>query len=209
MIRLLIALAVALVVFPFSATPIAREDWPLARVNRSIGYLLTEHATNEAGETTYLQCSAIAIRKNLVYLTARHCLGPKMLMDEWLYVALDTEFPDSDLAVVRGTSDKRSSPLPLGPEPAPGAELLAIGFGLNSPVPLAFPGVFAANFTPPGGERAYQFMSERGLEGMSGGPVIDRKGRLVGVHLLGYEHVRVGGGPTYAEVKAAYTRTYR
>lgn len=174
---------------PLSGLPAPK--WPIERVQQSIAKLTyTEKGGN---------CTAVAIGKNNVFITASHCeptVGG-MIIDEWLTVRkLMREAGDLGVMVLKGEADKKFRPLELA-EPRIGTDILAIGFGDGAPVPLLFEGVYThPDLLLPDGTATLSFFSSHGTYGMSGGPVIDRDGHLVSIVIGSFEgglqHITTG-----------------
>lgn len=178
--------------------------WPIDKVERS----LVKVKQAEGG-----QCTAFSIRESQParWITMSHCLPEDRLSPLTVGDTIVTprtaviyeEHSDYGLAVIE-TGDRGVPPLKLGDEPKRGDTLLAIGYGANAPAVLFFDGVLIHPNLPFEGA-VLQFSSPPGMPGMSGGPLIDRRGRVVGVMAGAVQPTPVptslAFGPPYAVLK--------
>lgn len=150
-------------------------SWPIGRVAQSVVKL----------ETPIGMCSAVVITKELA-MTATHCLHDQMAVGRAPAFTVEQEPHEEGIAVIRGTWPQ-ARPIKLAPMVEPGDDLLVVGFGLNSPELLFFPGVAISHrLTIPGKALPSLWISAPAVYGFSGGPVVDRKGRLVSINIGGF-----------------------
>jgi len=178
----------------------------------SLGYL--QNADGSA-------CSTTAITAYKV-ITAAHCVvdetgmtrvdGYTMLLSE----VQDRELPSDQrygLAVYRADRPL-FHPVELAIEaPVPGSLSVQIGFGLGAPEPWLFGGLVSQpvmvhpTANPPAN---VMFFTANGLMGMSGGPVLDKDGRLISIVLGGFDPrtplQNIGYGVPYERLKAFYLK---
>lgn len=171
---LALVLAVFLVAPSLALAPIA--EWPLTRTTLSVAKITYVEAGN---------CTAFSINERQgYYMTAAHCLdqdNPTFLDKSPVAILAFEE--DDDLAVIRARVSRPA--LPLATDPEPGTELAAIGFGrrMVGP-PMISHGVMLPPTLMPGWPPRYYgrlLMTANILFGMSGGPLINRSGRVVSV----------------------------
>jgi hypothetical protein len=192
--RFLSALLVAAITL-VPASAFTAERWPLEKVFRSIARLDMEDGS----------CTATSVGgKYGFYLTAAHCIpdegSPYIAGRPGLLVEVDAVH---DLAVYSLMGQKGQPPIELGLSPQIGDEVLAVGYGGGWDFPSVSPigVVFANNALPPWAQDEgieYRFDSAVPTGGMSGGPVINRKGQIVGLVKCGAQ--LTGCGPTYSAV---------
>jgi S1-C subfamily serine protease len=194
--RLLAAVLLALLtVVPATAF----ERWPLAMVNRSVAMLAWQ---NEDGN-----CTAFSInQKKGRYLTAGHCVGDQgtvVLINDTEAELLYADYVN-DIAVYDVADGKGQPALKLGLAPVIGDEIMYVGHGYGAPVPVAEVGIFLIPSQLPPFEALSpkQFASTDAIPGMSGGPIVNRKGEVVGMVTCSYR--QLGCGVEYVTVARVY-----
>jgi V8-like Glu-specific endopeptidase len=189
-----------------SLTPV-QASWPIDKIVKSLGRFSAPYGE---GRTT---CTAVAISREIA-LTAAHCIPEDKASRDNLFideqrVSVPLEITDLDEnGIVPLRADREAFvPIALAPKPKVGDSLLVIGYGMNAPVPLFFSGeLIVHEMTAPGEDAPYfLFTSMSGMVGMSGGPVVDTRGRLVSIHLGGFDSAgplrNVGYSAAYELVK--------
>lgn len=186
---------------------------PLILLLSSAGPRYEQAVVNLTGNE--MQCSAVPIAP-LTFMTASHCVANQtdftMFVDNWLRVRTVEVNAEADIAVLVGTSDKGYQPVKLGKEPKPGDQVFIVGFGMGAPRPFVIDAVFMTEMKPPeGGEQTFGFLSRTGTIGMSGGPVLDKSMKLVGIEQGGYDfpHLTIGYVAAYPAVKALYDKHHK
>ena len=111
------------------------------------------------------------------------------------------------IAVVSARLDGEKFPsLKLGRAPKPGALVASVGFGGGSPQPLWYMGLISLPKVRIN-EGAFQMAhTATAMEGMSGGPILDAKGKVVGIILGGFAP---GNGPATVTLSPAYEELKR
>lgn len=191
----------ALLVFA-SVAPVSSFDWPVERIKDSIRIVGVDDQP--------VQCTAFLIdARRARWITASHCVYPNMFVDTLRVqeIAFKDE-SDTGLAVI-GTELMLNAPQPLklGPAPKRGQDVLALGH-VSGPFVL-FPGVFMSPeiIIEDKPQATYALTA---MQGMSGGPVIDRSGRVVGVITGGIKptplFIYVPYGPQYAKLKQLFDK---
>lgn len=174
--------------------------WPVSRVRESAAPFYAVSEGRVKG-----QCTAVAIRPD-VMLTASHCFLMIKDATDW-FVGEHRVFPvevdtsSEGLAVVR--ADRAIlRPMSLGRKPRLGDEVLITGFGVNSPELFVFPGVvWSHTMKDPGdGKGPFMWLSFDAIEGMSGGPIVNRRGELVSLVIGGYASMKIGYNATWDQV---------
>ena len=179
--RLIAALiAILLLVLPASAA-----DWSgvFDRTKFSVASLFSD-----AGS-----CTAFSIDQGRRhYLTADHCIATDGTMAFWKegipgfntqgtfdVVRVLQRSKELDAAVVEGSIGLPA--LMPGPEPKIGSELASIGYALGEPAPWIFGSLVASvkDARSYGQTRRIIFRDNQDVMGVSGGPVVDRQGRVV------------------------------
>ena len=138
-------------------------------------------------------CTAFSINQQKgYYLTAAHCLGENMAMWKEATTATGTQHTfrvlrvlgssiELDLAVLEAAEGLQG--LPRGRVPNKGDEVASIGYAFGEPEPF----IIGAIITHIKEARSYGryrhiiMKDNQDIGGMSGGPVVDTKGRLVGM----------------------------
>jgi S1-C subfamily serine protease len=158
----------ALVCVATLATPALADDWPVARLARSVFSI----------RGAEMQCSAVLVGENGIYLTAAHCAVEEMSIRGVPCKVLSRSESD-DLAVFQAPSFNAPPMKVSKSDPKPGAEILQLGYGLNAPVVTPIPSLFIGPVGPLGAPPVVTAAGS--LEGMSGGPIVNRRGEIVGL----------------------------
>lgn len=171
--------------------PIYAHDWTAAtaRVERSL--VRVTHPHDAGGEYV---CTGFSINKrHSNILTAYHCIqmdlnDPDSPEAEHVYVDgqlayVLAKWPDYDLVILSGTWRKPS--LDYRQEPVrKGLPVAALGFAYGRVTDMLLTGVIAApsaDWGIPGPEGNWQTVDRPFIGGMSGGPIFDEFGDVVGV----------------------------
>lgn len=184
MVRLLLALALS--------CPLL---WPVARVEPAIQVLTVIDGT----------CTAFRIHAER-WITASHCLTSGLVHAHIgelpVLETLEDLKGDSGIAVLRTAPSK-------GPKlkvafARRGEDVLVVGYGGGAPTVLFFPAVVQMEHVILNTDPA-QTYSAGGIQGMSGGPIINRRGDVTGVCLGSFVPsalpVAIGYGPTFEALK--------
>lgn len=155
-----LVLAVSLLLLPVSGVP-ATEPSAIQRVVPSIVYVDVD-AVN--------MCTGFVVAPRRV-LTAVHCLPEK---GEPTVDKLPTRVVKRDAWLALLEVETPKPPVTLGSLPAPGESVVALGFAYNGPLTVLSRSVALIE----GGDVV---MDGALAPGMSGGPVIDAAGRVVGL----------------------------
>ncbi len=177
--RLLAAVVVSLL----AVVPLAGDSWPLERINRSIAKVTW--ASDEGS------CSAFSINERKgYYITAYHCFARQGMFVGGVAAQEIAAYPDYDLAVI----GSRARPaLKLGPKPTLGDEVLSLGYGYGAPFTTPVVGLVASHseMYPESGYSVVplQWQAPTFYNGMSGGPIVNHSGQVVGVVKCGYANL--------------------
>lgn len=205
-----------LVVALLIAIPAWAMDWEnqSAKMQKSVQRMEITR-TDAYGNTGTGACTAFSINDLRDYfLTAAHCFGDKMtvgghdarvvMIDEGadlmvLQVPESGEVPEVKPAKPRNCKDGHVAAA------CQGQEIAAMGFGFGAPVPLLKTGhVSWPAVAIPGwgfGVDEIMLLSDFAyIPGMSGGPVFDANGKIVGIVQWGDDGNYVGGGRYITEV---------
>lgn len=139
-------------------------------------------------------CTGFLIEPGLI-LTANHCLGTNLLADgDKTIVKGKDEF--YDLALLTSKTSKPS--LTFRDEPVMEQEnLFGVGYGNGWSVPIAIREVVVVpNYAPFPGASSGIIGKAGFIGGMSGGPVIDASGKVVGIVQRGQSGLDYGVGVT-------------
>lgn len=206
--RTLTALLISLLV----AAPLMAFSWekPAAKVERSVQRMSMSY-TDDFGNTGQGACTAFSINDLRDYfLTAAHCFGTDMtvgghearlvLLDEAsdlmvLMVPQSGEVPEVKFASLR------TCPKSFRDYVCQGEDVAAMGFGFGGDVPLlktgtvSYPDVRIPEIGP---NEHILLVGFTYIPGMSGGPVFNSDGKLVGIVQFGNYYI--GGGRTLTEI---------
>lgn len=149
-------------------------------------------------------CSAFSIDKDKgLYITAAHCIEDNLMMQTSIVKPL-AHNDEADLAIIQ--SNIHLPAIPLGDPPPLGSKVTAIGqldgYPFTYTVPLT---IYGVKISP---EHGYMFVftgKDQVIEGMSGGPIVDEKGKAVSVTLCYIDgHERYSCGVFYPDLAKAY-----
>lgn len=184
--------AVALLLVFLSSNPLRLDaaDWSLAltRVLPALVQIQTSVVLPD-GTVRAAVCSGIVLHKKLHYiLTAKHCtqdVHAVVVLGEPAEVVWSAPDPAIDLAIVQaaaplhGQIRRRGRPLWI---PMP---LMAVGFAYGHEIPMVRLGHLGrvATWTHPDFVGLWYEADVPWAKGMSGGPVVDEEGYLVGIVL--------------------------
>jgi len=148
-------------------------------------------------------CSAFQVKPG-VYFTAAHCLHAASITLAGRPVTVLLADDVSDLGVFRAEF-KLPKVIELGKAPKPLDAVNMIGYSIIPNAPFFFGGfVLADVISPVEGIAPVLLINHPVAPGMSGGPIVDRTGKLVSVISGGNE--LVSGGVPYFHVAQAYRR---
>lgn len=194
--RLILAASVAVAILWSQAEQLSAFDWSnvYRRVQPSVAQLFHDRGS----------CTAFSIHQQERYwLTANHCInedGSMAFFKEGIpgivtqgtfevtkVIARSVEL---DLALLQ--SDVGFPALQPGSEPKRGNELASIGYALSEPEPFIFGSIVASvkDARSYGSTRRIILRDNQDMGGMSGGPVVDVRGRVVAMVQQG---LTVGG----------------
>lgn len=163
---------------PATPEPEAPKVDPVARAVKNTIALAVKD-----GETYDLFCSGVAV--DGTFLTAEHCTKPGeeffvLFRGRWYPGALVASDPEHDLAVIDAVGAKVKDSLEVSPwEPEYGMFIVFLGFPLGDPH-LHFSAARVS--APVDSSDGYLFdVDGQFLPGNSGGPVLDERGRLIGI----------------------------
>lgn len=182
--RVLVAVVLMAVLALQGIRPVDAADWSrvAARLQSStVAIACANHAQNT--------CTAFSINRDQgLYMTAAHCVPASYSADEvdepridgqpFTIVFLSTEL---DLAIVqaavkRPALEPRATPLLVG------SEVVSYGYGYGSPAPILRTGVISGFMADASTGAEWQMLDNALVGGMSGGPIVDREGKVVGVN---------------------------
>lgn len=188
--RFLVALLMAATMACSSVPkPVTQPVNVVSQTIRSVGHLTGTE--DEQGMTVGYGCSAFSLAKR-VFLTAAHCIGDNMKLDGRTVAVVAVDKPN-DLALI--VSDESMPSLKVRHEPLGlDEEVLAVGYGYNMTfATVTRHRVLAVKTTPDAKEIAPGSWFANGfIGGMSGGPVVDTTGQVVGIVQRGSSQVGYG-----------------
>lgn len=172
----LLPLALTLL-FSLSMAPLPRSEgaWPIQKVMPAVKQL----TYSVSGV-----CTAVAVGKKNVYLTASHCIEPggDHFLDSALRVrVLHVDPTPGGLAVLKADVDLPSRPLEVGEAPHAGDLQLWVGYAEGAPFLSYLQGFLGADRVITGEEVLSFSSGVIPVPGMSGGPVVNKQGKLVGL----------------------------
>lgn len=179
--RVLVAVCLAFVAL-VQLPVIEASDW--SRVAKMLYAATAPIACSAHQQVT---CTAFSINRDQgLYLTAKHCTDPydeagedvPQLDGKPLQVVYSNDA--LDLAIVRSTVKRpalryRTQPLEIGNEVA------SLGYGAGFKVPMLRTAVVSL-FVADDAKAEWILLDNALIGGMSGGPIVDRAGRVVGVN---------------------------
>ena len=197
----------ALLVSQVPSVADAVSRWPIEKVTASTVKIdIFYKPYGDDGPEFNGHCSGFSVRSYKaqgvpygLFVSADHCVikgaryeiegKPAWPMDGLIEggKVTDTRYEGEDIVVFLSL-DVQKPELEIGLLPQTGETILGMGYGLDSPTPLFFDGlVISLNYLVDDmGYRMY--FSNNWIPGMSGGPIINQKGKIVSV-------VQCGGHP--------------
>lgn len=152
----------------------------IARAERSI-VRITADVKNDKGEDAEKVCTGFTINEKKGYvLSAAHCLGPNSLFVDDILAVVTFVDQEHDLLVITNLGDSHPA-LKYRRKPVQaGLPALALGFGYGEyDVISKIAHIANPAFEGPDGDVWLMFDSGY-VHGMSGGPVLDMDGRVMG-----------------------------
>ena len=166
--------AVVLLLAVLLGSRVSADDWSLPNINKQVLRLETAREGGAKGT-----CSSVIFAPGLA-LTAAHCTDSKdiALTLGGRHATLERSNRILDLAVVKFAPRSDDMPIPLrsGP-PSAGEAVAAVGF----PFAKRDLAVQIGHVAVSKDEHGYMVVNVDLIPGDSGGPVLDKKGRLVGI----------------------------
>lgn len=187
--------SLAFLVYLFGIVTVSADSFPLERTMRSV----FRADVTFAGEPGH--CSMFSVSEQPpLYVTAAHCASGPVTFGNLRFLPLEIDLQE-DIAIFEG--EAKLPALSLGATPRVGDPTMAVGYPGASPKPIGIPtmyqGVFAAWGKPD--EAPMAIFTGNTIPGMSGGPIINRRGEVVSVVLGGghaaqsYQNVGFGAKP--------------
>lgn len=157
-------------------------------------------------ETNSSQCTAFSVAPG-VYMTAAHCFEgteDDVVLDQGMKKTLGKLLKlDREHDYAAFGSDTLEPGLSLGAEPQAGDELWQVGFAGGSPFALWWEGTsMGTQFIENLGWRV--ILNHRVYPGMSGGPILNAEGKVVGMNQMSNESIALS--MPYKEFKKFFLR---
>jgi len=174
--RTLLTLLLTLLIL--SPIPSPASNWPFSRISRSLVHLRVDKPDGSGKGT----CTGFSVDElQGLYLTAGHCASGEVQAGDVRFDVLERGV-ETDLALLQAPVGLPA--LPLSP-PKEGEEYVGVGFPSGLARPFLFPMVFQGDLTLPGRGVKDSVFVGGAMSGMSGGPVVDRRGAAVSVITAG------------------------
>ena len=206
MARLLLTALTAVFIL---ATPLQAFNWSgvFSQVQQSVVQLISERGS----------CTAFSIdQERKYYLTAAHCLSGDLTFwkeastatgpqHAFTLVRVLVASKELDLAVLEGSEGFVA--VSRGRMPRKGEEVASIGYAFGEPDPFIIGSIVAQikEARSYARTRVILFKDNQDIGGMSGGPVVDTRGRLVGMVQSG---ITIGSQMTNIAYGTAITDLY-
>lgn len=157
------------------------------------------------------QCSAFAVDP-LTYITAAHCvigedevyrivtLYHKGTLAQAEVYAVD---PEHDLAAVK-TNLMLAAGIKIGSQPKEEDSIAALGFPMDSPIVIAYYGDADGDYSGLFVRSPRFYVRVKLIGGMSGGPMVDMKGRVVSINQM--SNGIISAGATFAHLKGFWEK---
>lgn len=183
--------------------PVEASMWPTERVLRSVVRIAVQFDGKPGS------CSAFSVDERGWFVTAHHCASGSVRIGDVPLTFLLTD-PENDLALLE-TARGGLPALKLGRPPKVGDATFATGYPLSSPSPMVLPSMYQGVFDAwARGERPAAIFIGNTIPGMSGGPIVDTSGEVIGVVLGGGNpsqvYQNVGFGAPYAALRKLLLR---
>lgn len=152
---------------------VSADDWSLPNISKQV--LRLDVSKADGARAT---CSAVIVADGYA-LSAAHCVtGSDVEVTlAGRYATVHRSSRLLDLAVVKFAPRASDMIVPLGKEPDRGRDVAVVGFAFGKRDPTATFGRVAV----PEDEEGYLVLNADAIFGMSGCPVLDRQGALVGI----------------------------
>jgi S1-C subfamily serine protease len=149
-------------------------------------------------------CTAFSVNETPGrWITAAHCAAGDVTVGSLVFRPLEID-AEHDLALLE--TPHGLPPLLLGPQPVIGDSTLSVGYPLHAEKLVGVPSLYQGVFRMwPEDTIPFAIFSGNSMPGMSGGPILDRQGRVVSVVLGGgnpaQAYQNVGFGVPYAALR--------